>query len=112
MKAKTRESTSLVVFNQLTDNHLGSDVNGVGDFELFATGDQGLFHAGLAIASVYHDTGTSDLYHFQQALKVVSDRLSSYHVQSINETIGAVALLILHDVRFYATHEKWSLSCC
>jgi len=68
------------------------------NFEVLATVDQGLFHAGLAIASVYYDTGTSDLYHCQQTLKIVSRRLSDSYLQSSDETIGAVGLLLIHDV--------------
>jgi hypothetical protein len=60
--------------------------------------DPGLFHAGLAIASVYYDTGTSGLYHCQQTLMVVSRRLGETYKQSSDETIGAVGLLIIHDV--------------
>ncbi len=91
-----------VVFDQLVDNKHDFAVNGAEDFEVLATGDQGLFHAGLAIASVYHDTGTSDHYYSQQALQVVSRRLSDYYLQASDETIGAVGLLIIHDVRIHA----------
>jgi hypothetical protein len=78
-------------------------VDDVGDFEVLATRDQGLFHAGLAIASVYYDTGTSDLYHCQQTLQVVSRRLSNCYLQASDETIGAVGLLVIHDVSLHAT---------
>jgi hypothetical protein len=80
-------------------------VNDVGDFEVLATRDQGLFHAGLAIASVYYNTGTSNLYHCQQTLQVVSGRLSDYYLQTSDETIGAVGLLVIHDASLHAIQQ-------
>jgi hypothetical protein len=52
------------------DSHNVTSGNGPEIFEVLAKRDQALFHAGLAIAAVYYDTGSSDLYHPQQTLKV------------------------------------------
>jgi len=102
--------TLQLVFNQLVDTRHSLPESEIENFEVLATVDQGLFHAGLAIASVYYDTGTSDLYHSQQALKIVSRRLSDYYTQSSDETISAVGLLLIHDVSFY-TLFKLMLFC-
>jgi hypothetical protein len=80
------------------DSHNVNSGNELENFEVQARRDQALFHAGLAIAAVYYDTGSSDLYHSQQTLKVVSRRLGHYHMQTSDETIGAVGLLVIHDV--------------
>ncbi|PMD46001.1 hypothetical protein L207DRAFT_204708 [Hyaloscypha variabilis F] len=89
------------LFNQLVDTRHDTrhslSLDEIENFEVLATVDQGLFHAGLAIASVYYDTGTSGLYHCQQTLKIVSRRLSDSYLQSSDETIGAVGLLLIHD---------------
>ena len=54
---------------------------------------------------MYYDTGTSDLYHCQEALKVVSRRLNDYYMQTMDETIGAVGLLVIHDISHYTKHR-------
>jgi hypothetical protein len=83
--------------------------NGLESFEVLAKRDQALFHAGLAIAAVYYDTGSSDIYHSQQTLKVVSRRLGHYHMQTSDETIGAVGLLVIHDVCLHAQSQDMIL---
>lgn len=60
--------------------------------------DEAIFHATLSIASVYYDTGANDLFHCQQTLNLVSRRLSNYALQTSDETIGAVGLLVIHNV--------------
>jgi len=87
------------------DSHNVTSGNGLEIFEVLAKRDQALFHAGLAIAAVYYDTGSSDLYHSQQTLKVVSRRLGYYHMQTSDETIGAVGLLVIHDVSLHAQYQ-------
>jgi hypothetical protein len=87
------------------DSHNITSGNGLENFEVLAKRDQALFHAGLAIAAVYHDTGSSGLYHSQQTLKDVSRRLGHYHMQTSDETIGAVGLLVSHDVCLHAQSQ-------
>ncbi|KAE9370179.1 hypothetical protein N431DRAFT_492325 [Stipitochalara longipes BDJ] len=94
------------LFNQLVDTRHSLSKDEVENFEVLAKVDQGLFHAGLAIASVYYDTGTSDLYHSQQTLKIVSRRLSDYCMQPSDETISAVGLLLIHDTLIGAAEHS------
>lgn len=68
------------------------------DLQLFSRRDEAIFHASLSIASVYYDTGASDLFHCQQTLHLVSRRLSDYALQTSDETIGAVALIVIHNL--------------
>ena len=68
------------------------------DLDDLYTRDQGIFHAGLCVASVSYDTGKSDLYHCQQTIQVVTKRLSDTHSQTRDETLGAVGLLIVYNV--------------
>ena len=67
--------------------------------------DQAIFHASLSIASVFYDTGASDLFHCQQTLNLVARRLSDRALQIKDETIGAVGLLVIHNVRMVMNLE-------
>jgi hypothetical protein len=60
--------------------------------------DQAIFHASLSIASAYYDTGANNLFHCSQALKIIARRLSDRELQTNDETIGAVGLLVIHNV--------------
>lgn len=66
-----------------------------------ASRDDAIFHGSLAIASVYYDTGANDLFHCQQTLSLVSRRLSNCALRTSDETIGAVGLLVVHNVRLF-----------
>jgi len=68
------------------------------DLETLFTRDEAVFHASLSIASVYYDTGANNLFHCQQTLNIVSRRLSDCALQTTDETIGAVGLLVIHNV--------------
>lgn len=61
--------------------------------------DEAIFHASLSIASVYYDTGANDLFHCQRTLNLVARRLGDRALQASDETIGAVGLLVIHNVR-------------
>ncbi|KAG4440018.1 hypothetical protein IFR05_004468 [Cadophora sp. M221] len=76
----------------LVMQHLFYDLVGV------AGNDDAIFHASLSIASVYYNTGSNDLLHCQQTLSLVSRRLSNCTLQSTDETIGAVGLLVAHNI--------------
>lgn len=96
------------VFNQLQESQLINAIDPTNHLQIFASKDKALLHAGLSIASVYYDTGASELYHSQQTLRVVSRRLSDHHLQPSDETIGAVGLLIIHEASFYSQAEGLS----
>lgn len=68
------------------------------DLEELFSRDEAIFHASLSIASVYYDTGANNLFHCQQTLNIVSRRLSDTILQTKDETIGAVGLLVIHNV--------------
>ncbi|CZR70130.1 uncharacterized protein PAC_20031 [Phialocephala subalpina] len=80
-------------FSQVVDmQHLFYDLVGL------SKRDEAIFHGSLSIASVYYDTGANDLFHCQQTLSLVSQRLSNCTQQTSDETIGAVGLLVIHNI--------------
>lgn len=93
------------MFDRLLYNEYASYIDPVKIFDILARGDQAIdramFQAGLAVTSLYYDTGSSSTYHVQQALKIVSQRLSHHHLQSCDTTLGAVGLLVIYDVRLH-----------
>ncbi|KAH9223415.1 hypothetical protein DL95DRAFT_517576 [Leptodontidium sp. 2 PMI_412] len=85
-------TTAQYFTSQIVDmQHLFYDLVGA------AGNDDAIFHASLSIASVYYNTGPNDLFHCQKTLSLVCRRLSNCTLQSTDETIGAVGLLVTHN---------------
>jgi len=84
------------VLSQVKDmQHMFYDLVGL------ARRDDATFHASLSIASVYYDAGANDLFHCQQTLSLVFQRLSNCALRTSDETIGAVGLLVVYNVRLF-----------
>ncbi|TVY44003.1 hypothetical protein LSUB1_G001775 [Lachnellula subtilissima] len=101
MSAKTRPKVSVMARQflsqvvQIQHSHPQSMLNSL---EGLSKRDQAIFHASLSIASVFYDT----------ALNLVARRLSDRALQIKDETIGAVGLLVIHNI-LTGSVENWNL---
>ncbi|KAG4421141.1 hypothetical protein IFR04_005784 [Cadophora malorum] len=91
-KSKTQTMAQQLLSQVKDMQHMFYDLVGL------ARRDDATFHASLSIASVYYDAGANDLFHCQQTLSLVFQRLSNCALRTSDETIGAVGLLVVYNI--------------